>query len=167
MARAREIEQLECDQPFALAAARVVEVRADEVIEHSAGVLDLDQIERVHDMRVATRRLQAAIEVFRKCFPRKRRRAALRQVRALADALGERRDPDVSIEMLGRFANPPGGGDQRGIAALIEHFKGEQEAANERLAPFVTEERLRLLRADLGELAGAARRLASAERSGS
>ena len=55
-------------------------------------------------MRVATRRLRAALEVFEPCFPRKRHRKALKRVKALADALGERRDRDVAIEFLERFA---------------------------------------------------------------
>ncbi len=156
MAR-REIEDLECDQPFALAAARVIEVRAEELFEQSPGVLDLDRIERVHDMRVAVRRLQAAIEVFRECLPRKRRRAALKQLRALADALGERRDPDVSIEALEGLAAEIGRSEDRSIAALVERFQEEKEAANERLARVVSEVRLQRLRGDLGELAGAAR----------
>ena len=167
MARGREIGELDCNRPFALAAAQVIEVRADEVIDQSSGVLDLDEIEHVHDMRVATRRLQAAMEVFRKSFPRNRRRSALKQVRALADALGERRDPDVSIETLERLAEEINSGDDPGIVALIEHFRREQAAANERLAPFVAEERLRLLRSDLGELAASARKLAAAGTSGS
>ncbi len=167
MARAREVADVECEKPFALAAARVIAVRTDEVIKHSAGVLDLDDIERVHDMRVATRRLQAAMEVFRPCFPRKRHRAALKQVRTLADALGERRDPDVSIEMLERFAGGMGAADRRGVAVLIEHFRREQEAANERLAPFVTGKRLRRLRTDMDEITGAARDLAARQAKGS
>ena len=35
-----------------------------------SGVLDVGDIERVHDMRVATRRLRAALEIFGPCFPR-------------------------------------------------------------------------------------------------
>ncbi|HEX8204868.1 MAG TPA: CHAD domain-containing protein [Solirubrobacteraceae bacterium] len=88
------------DMPFAEAAALTVAVRARELWEHSAGVLDTSDIERVHDMRVATRRLRAVLEIFAACFPRKRHRAVLRDVKALADALGERRDPDVQIELL-------------------------------------------------------------------
>jgi CHAD domain-containing protein len=165
MARARDVGELDCEGAFALAAARVIEIRADEVLEHSAGVLDVGDIERVHDMRVATRRLQAALAVFRKCFPREQRRAALKQVKALADALGERRDPDVSIETLERLAGQAGIADRRGVDALIEHFKREQEAANERLGPFVTEARLQGLRADLRQLTRAARELVGVERS--
>ena len=164
MARAREVGELDCDQPFALAAAQVIETRADEVLEHSVGVLDVGDIERVHDLRVATRRLQAALTVFRKCFPREQRRAALKQVKALADALGERRDPDVSIETLERLADQAGVADRRGVDALIAHFKREQEAANARLGPFVTEARLQSLRADLRQLTSEARELIAAER---
>ena len=63
-------------------------MRAAEVFEHSDDVLDMAEIERVHDMRVATRRLRAALEVFEPCFPAKRHRKALKRVKALADALG-------------------------------------------------------------------------------
>ena len=77
MARARQISDLDCDAPFAEAAARVIRARADELFEHSRGVLDTGDIERVHDMRVATRRLRAAMEIFEACFPPKRWRKAL------------------------------------------------------------------------------------------
>ena len=42
-----------------------------ELAEHAEGVLDTGDIERVHDMRVATRRLRAALEIFEPCFPAK------------------------------------------------------------------------------------------------
>ncbi len=151
MARAREVE-LECDEPFALAATRVVEVRATEVFEHSRGVLDLDEIERLHDMRVATRRLRAAMEVFEPCFPRKRHRKALKQVKALADALGERRDRDVSIELLEGFADELPQADRGALEALVESLREEQRIANEELAPFVKRKRLKKLHRRLEKL---------------
>ena len=52
-------------------------------------------------MRVATRRLRAAIEVFWPCFPPKQGKRILAEVKALADALGERRDRDVAIDGSG------------------------------------------------------------------
>ena len=74
----------------------------------------LAEIERVHDMRVATRRLRAALEVFEPCFPGKAHAAVLRQVKALADALGERRDRDVTSPLWSsrgaRGPRPPGVG---------------------------------------------------------
>lgn len=156
MARARKVE-LDCDEPFSLAAARVVEVRAEEVFEHAKGVLDLGDTERVHDMRVATRRLRAAMEVFEPCFPRKRHRKALKRVKTLADALGERRDRDVTIELLRGLAGELREGDRGALAALIESQREEQRAANEKLAPYVAPKRLRKLRRRLDELVEAAR----------
>src|SRR5215211_4530859 len=102
MARAAEID-VTADEPYAHAAARIVRVRAQELFEYDEGVLDTVDIERVHDMRVATRRLRAVLEVFAPCFPQRPFKAALRDVKALADALGERRDPDVQLEALRAF----------------------------------------------------------------
>lgn len=142
----------DCDEPFARAAARVVEVRAHEVFEHSHQVLDLDDIERVHDMRVATRRLRAAMEVFEPCFPAKRWRKALKRVKALADALGERRDRDVALEFLEAFAAEAPEGDRDSLAALIAELRDEQRRANDELAPLVAPERLQKLRGRLQRL---------------
>ena len=99
MAKAQDID-VAPDEPYRLAAARIVRVRTGELFESAAGVLDTRDIELVHDMRVATRRLRAVLEIFAPCFPRKACKAVLRDVKALADALGERRDPDVQIEAL-------------------------------------------------------------------
>jgi CHAD domain-containing protein len=156
VARARDVD-FDCDEPFGRAAAQVVEVRAGEVFEQSGGVLDLGDIERLHDMRVATRRLRAAMEVFEPCFPRKRHRRALRRVKALADALGERRDRDVAIEFLeGLVAETPER-ERAALGELIASLRGEQREANEALAPYLAQKRLRKLRRRLLDLAKAAR----------
>ncbi len=157
MARAREVSGFDCDEPFGRAAARVIEVRAAEVFEHAEGVLDTADIERLHDMRVATRRLRAALEVFEPCFPAKRHRKALKRVKALSDALGERRDRDVSIEFLGGFAGEAPDADRPALAELIERLRDEQRQANDELAPFITPKRLRKLRRRLRDLTKAAR----------
>jgi CHAD domain-containing protein len=152
VARAREVPGFDCDEPFAQAAARVVEVRAAEVFEHSRGTLDVGDVERVHDMRVATRRLRAALEVFEACFRRKRRRKALKQVKALADALGERRDRDVQIEFLEGFASEAPAEDRAALAALIGRLREEQRRANDALALFLAEKRQEKLRRSLARL---------------
>jgi CHAD domain-containing protein len=153
VARAREVPGFDCDEAFATAAARVVRVRAAEVFEHADGVLDLGEIDRLHDMRVATRRLRAALEVFEACFPRKRFRKALKRVKALADALGERRDRDVEIEFLTEFAAEAPEADREALAARIATLREEQREANAELAPYLAKKRLRKLRRRLERLA--------------
>lgn len=157
MARAREVTGLDCEGSFAAAAARAVEVRAAEVFEHSEGVLRLDDTEPLHDMRVATRRLRAALEMFRPCFPRKRYRRAMKPLKELAAALGERRDRDVAIEFLGGFAGDAPAADRGRLEIAVAKLAEEQRRANEELAPFLDQERLARLRSRLEELVGSAR----------
>src|SRR6476620_5158037 len=100
MAKAREIEGFAEAGTFAEAAALAVETRTEELFSFAEGVLDTSDIERVHDMRVATRRLRAALEIFAPCFPKAAHRSVLGEVKDLADALGARRDRDVQIAQL-------------------------------------------------------------------
>jgi CHAD domain-containing protein len=156
VAKARAIQGLTEDDPYASVAAKVVAIRASEVAEHSAGVLDTKDIERLHDMRVATRRLRAALEVFEPCFPRKRFKAVLREVKDLADALGERRDRDVTIAALEGFCAEIGRADRRGVQSLITRVRDEQAEANAALAAYLSDDRLTGLARRLDELTGAA-----------
>lgn len=158
MARALEVPGFDCEESFSAAAKRVVKVRSAEVFAHADGVLDMEEIEHVHDMRVATRRLRAALEVFEPCFPAKRHRKALKRVKALADALGERRDRDVAIEFLTGFADEAPEADRTALEAMIERLRHEQRQANEELAPYVTAKRLKKLRRRLRKLAKAAKK---------
>jgi CHAD domain-containing protein len=157
VAKARPIPDLSAERPYAEAAARIVSVRASELTEHAQDVLDTGDIERVHDMRVATRRLRAALEICEPCFPANAFRAALGEVKRLADALGERRDRDVAIATLNGFNEQMPAPDRRGIASLIEELRGEQDEANRELTPLVEQAHLNSLRESLDELVAAAR----------
>jgi CHAD domain-containing protein len=134
MAKARELTQLAEAQSFRHAAAMAVEARSEEVFEHAEGVLDMREIERVHDMRVATRRLRAVMEIFETAFPKKQHRAVLKDVKALADALGERRDRDVAIAAMTKIGRALTATDRRGIDHLVEELRDEQRGANVELA---------------------------------
>jgi CHAD domain-containing protein len=160
VAKAQPIPDLSAEQPYAEAGARIVAVRGAELAEQAQGVLDTGDIERVHDMRVATRRLRAALEIFERCFPAKPYAQALGEVKRLADALGERRDRDVAIATLHNFNDQMSAPDRRGIVSLIEQLRTEQEKANDDLAPLVAEESLRTLRESMADLVAGAREAA-------
>jgi CHAD domain-containing protein len=159
MAKASPIPELGKDDSFAAAAAKVVAVRARELAGEADGVLDISDIERGHDMRVATRRLRAALEVFQPCLPKQRYRAALKEVKALADALGERRDRDVHIADLTEFEARIGAADRSGVRSFVRRLRDEQAEANAALAPHVTEERIVALCDRLDDLVAEARAL--------
>jgi CHAD domain-containing protein len=133
VAKAREIPGLEPGLSFREAASLAVGARAEEVWEHEPRVLDTADIEGVHDMRVATRRLRAVMEIFQPCFPKKRHRKALSEVKGLADTLGERRDPDVMIDRLRVLEATLTSEDAPGIESLVEELRAGQRQANETL----------------------------------
>ena len=155
MAKARDIE-LAGEGSFEEGARQALRVRADEVFEHAAGVLDTADIERVHAMRVATRRLRAVMEIFAPVFPKKQHRALLKEVKALADALGERRDRDVAIEALGKTAAALTSDDRPGIEHRIAELREEQQGANAALAEA-------LQRIEANDLRGRLRALAATD----
>ena len=155
MSKARDIP-IHPDEPYAQTAARVVRIRADELFGHAENVLDTSDIERVLAMRVASRRLRAVLEIFAPCFPRTEYRDVLRDVKALADALGERRDPDVHIEAMEAFAATADPLHRPGVQTLIAHLQARQADANLRLATALAEVRDSELHARLLALAEAA-----------
>ena len=133
MAKPQTVD-LDPAEPYRAAGARIVRMRAQELFAHADGVLDTTDIERVHDMRVATRRLRAVLEIFAPCFPANEFKGVLREVKALADALGERRDPDVHVAALERFAAAVTAADRPGVARLIAEERERQAAGNAELA---------------------------------
>jgi CHAD domain-containing protein len=133
LAKAQDIE-VSPSEPFRHAAARIVRVRADELFAASANVLDTRDIERVHDMRVASRRLRAVLEIFAPCFPASEFRGVLKDVKQLADALGARRDPDVHIAALTSCKRAVVPSSRPGVDRLIEQQRERQRLGNEILA---------------------------------
>jgi len=134
MAKPRPITGLAPETRFGDAALAAVGVRAAEVFGFADRALDVADIEGVHDMRVATRRLRAALEVFKPCFPREGHAQLLDEVKHLADVLGQRRDPDVAIEALESFEKGLSLPDRPGVDGLIAQLRAQQAAANDTVA---------------------------------
>lgn len=99
MAKPTEVPGLGPDTPLAIAAPLLVRARLDDVRRHEPAVEIEDgepDMDAVHDMRVATRRLRAAISL----LGRQELGELEPMVRALQDALGEVRDVQVQRRWL-------------------------------------------------------------------
>ena len=113
----------------------VLGARSSDVFAHERErVLDPTRAEGVHKMRVASRRLRAALEIFAPAFPHKPLRTALAEVKLLAAALGKRRDRDVQIELLESLREDGRRSERQAIDDLLADLRREQELANEHLA---------------------------------
>jgi CHAD domain-containing protein len=71
------------------------------------GVKEGRDIEYIHRMRVASRRLRAALPLFAPCFPAKEYGAWMRELTRITRALGEARDTDVQIAFLRKLEKKP------------------------------------------------------------
>jgi CHAD domain-containing protein len=147
---------VEPDEPYRAAGARIVRVRTTELFAHAEGVLDTRDIERVHDMRVASRRLRAVLEIFEPVFPQGDFKTVLRDVKALADALGERRDPDVHIEAMEELEAAVQAANRPGIETLVKRQRARQAAGNATLQAALEHTREADLHARLHSLADGA-----------
>ncbi|HEY3329564.1 MAG TPA: CHAD domain-containing protein [Capsulimonadaceae bacterium] len=95
-----EIEIIGPDTSFRTASQAAVEKPLAEIFRCLGGVREGGDIEAVHDLRVATRRLRAVVSVIAPAFEGKPLRRFEKTVSDMTDHLGEARDTDVFIEFL-------------------------------------------------------------------
>lgn len=100
MAKAKEIEGLDCSAKVGDGIKLVLLTRFDEMCVLREAALDFSDIEGVHDMRVASRRLRSAMRDFLPFMEKRTLKKVRDDLKKIADALGEVRDQDVSIVAL-------------------------------------------------------------------
>ena len=66
------------------------------------GVRKSNDIEYIHKMRVASRRIRAALPLFVNCFPKKNYKKWLKEIKLVTRTLGSARDTDVQIAFLNK-----------------------------------------------------------------
>ncbi len=80
-----------------LCARQLILERVAQLAQHEAGTRAGKDIEALHDMRVASRRLREALEIFQFCFPPKVYDRLYERTRRVTRALGHARNADVAV----------------------------------------------------------------------
>ena len=103
--------------------------------EHLSRCADSEDIEHVHQARVATRRLRSAMKLFEPAFAPGAARKWRKALKKIAAALGEARDLDVQIQyielVLGELADPA---PQPGLARLELRLRQRRRELDEPVA---------------------------------
>lgn len=104
------------------------------MLVNEAGVRFADDIEYVHDMRVATRRARVAGTLYGGYFdPRSRKvKRFMRRLGATGRLLGSVRDLDVALHKLGAYAGAEGAAGE-GTQALTEAWTRKRQQAHAKL----------------------------------
>ena len=100
MAKARRIKGINCNGAANAGIKLVLEGRFSELSKLRDAALNWNDPEGVHSMRVASRRLRSALRDFAPFLRKRGLASSLRQIKQIADALGEVRDQDVAIDAL-------------------------------------------------------------------
>jgi len=100
MAKAKRIKGIKCNDVASAGIKLVLTTRFAELYGFREAALDWNDMEGVHSMRVASRRLRSALRDFTPYVRKQRLASVLKQLRKIAAALGEVRDQDVSIKAL-------------------------------------------------------------------
>jgi exopolyphosphatase/pppGpp-phosphohydrolase len=101
------------EEPFAQSGRRLLGERTKKLLEWPKEVLKHEDVEAVHKMRVAIRRLRATLDAYESCCDPKLFKKVYRQIKKAADALGAARDTDVML---------------LNVRAELEHVRSEELA---------------------------------------
>ncbi|MBI3767723.1 MAG: CHAD domain-containing protein [Deltaproteobacteria bacterium] len=102
------------------------------LLEHEPGTRLGDDAEALHDMRVAIRRLRAALALFAEALPR-RAAAYGATLEWLAGALGAVRDLDVQLEHLEGWRTQMEAGDAEALSTVADLLRRRRVAARRRM----------------------------------
>ena len=128
MAKALTVKGIAPEKSLEECARRTITTRFHEMMSFKAGAIDGRDIEYVHDMRVASRRLRAAMRNFADCFtPKKEFRRHLKRVDRITSTLGDVRDLDVLLDRFQKDVLTVPEDAQIGVQNLIRHLQKERE----------------------------------------
>ena len=131
---------IEPEDELAEAGRKVMGYHFAQMLLHEAGTRLGEDIEELHDMRVATRRMRAAFEVFGEAFDRKAVKTHLKGLRATGRALGRVRDLDVFMEKAQQYLESVPQEERSGLDPLLSLWELERQEDREKMLAYLDSE---------------------------
>ena len=136
-----EAPGLSADDTMVEAAHKTLTFHFQRMLYHESGTRAGEDIEELHDMRVATRRMRAAFRVFGDYLDGKRLKPMRKGARRTCSKLGSVRDLDVFWEKTEHYIDALPPGRQHDLMPLREAWEGEHEQAREHLLAYLDSDR--------------------------
>jgi CHAD domain-containing protein len=125
------------EDPLAEAGRKILRHQFAAMLEHERGTRIGDDIEELHDMRVAVRRMRVCFEIFEGIFTKKAIRRHRQGLREAGRALGRVRDMDVFMEKAERYLESLDGGESEALAPLMRHWEEQRESARQKMLAYL------------------------------
>lgn len=124
-----QIQSIKPDDTMAEAGRKALLPELVKMLKHEAGSRVGDDIEDVHDMRVAIRRIRSTFRLLSAYYKPKAIDPYNRQLRRMARALGAVRDLDVMIDNLTNYANELADDRRAALQPAFAKLNDERETA--------------------------------------
>lgn len=99
MAKAKQVRGIRCGAPSAANARLVIQTRLDEMLAFAPWVDDPANVEEIHNLRIAAKRLRYSLELFRFALP-SGANGLINEVKEIQEHVGDLHDADVMIERV-------------------------------------------------------------------
>lgn len=111
--------------------------RAKKFLGWRAKVLAHEEVEEVHKMRVASRRLRATLDAYEPACKAKPFKQAYQEVKKAADLLGIVRDTDVMTQHIGALLQQASSEETAGMQWLIERLSAYRKEQQQELEDYL------------------------------
>jgi CHAD domain-containing protein len=142
---------LEADDAMAEAARKTFYFHFQRMLYHEPGTRLGEDIEELHDMRVATRRMRAAFRVFGDYLDTEQLKPVLKGLRRTGRVLGAVRDLDVFWEKTQHYLDTLPPAQQDSLAPLRQVWEAEREQARARMLVYLDSDRYARFKERFGE----------------
>jgi len=140
------------DDTMAEAARKTFYFHFQRMLYHEPGTRLGEDIEELHDMRVATRRMRAAFRVFGDHLDMKQLKPIRKGLRRTGQALGNVRDLDVFWDKTQRYLDALPPGQQGDLDSLREVWETEREKARAEMLAYLDGDRYARFKERFAEL---------------
>ncbi|HET8844265.1 MAG TPA: CHAD domain-containing protein [Ktedonobacteraceae bacterium] len=129
--------EITATESFVESARRLLVERLHTMLGWQEEVLKHEDIEAVHKMRVASRRLRATLDAYQSCCDPALFAKVYRKIKKTANILGEARDADVQILSLSAQLADLGEEEKAGVRWLIERLQTYRKQKQHELDAFL------------------------------
>jgi len=139
------------EDSMAFVAYRIFAYQFSQMLVHEKGTRKGEDIEELHDMRVAVRRMRAAATVFDKYLESEKLEPHLKGLKRTLGALGGVRDLDVFREKAETYLKTLPSGHEHDLDPLFTTLAAEREKARENMLDYLDSEKYSRFKKDFSE----------------
>src|SRR5258708_14708240 len=124
---------ISADDPMSEAGRKIMAYYLSRLLHHERSVREGDQTEAIHDMRVASRRLRSALDIFGPYYKTRAMKSIRKNLRKVGKTLGAVRDLEVVLTPAQHYAQDLEPALQASLQPLLAQWQSHLDEAHQQL----------------------------------